>query len=64
MGIKGLIVLTSTIALVGCATPNISANATGSGINAQVQLCFDDSSLGKSIDKYTGGLLSNLMGCP
>ena len=59
-----LIVLFSTIALLGCATPNITANATGSGINADVQFCFDDSSLGKNLDKYTGGLFSALMGCP
>lgn len=64
MRIKELIVLFSTIALLGCATPNIAANATGSGVRADVQFCFDDSSIGKSADKYTGGLLSALMGCP
>lgn len=53
------------IAITGlsCATPGIEANATGSGIRADVQFCFDDSSLGKAFDKYTGGLLSALMGC-
>jgi len=64
MRIKGLIVLFSTIALMGCATPKINAGATGAGVRADVQFCFDDSSLGKSMDKYTGGLLSALMGCP
>jgi len=64
MRIKGLIVLLSTIALVGCQTPNIEAGVTGSGVRADVQFCFDDSDLGKGIDKYTGGLLSSLMGCP
>jgi hypothetical protein len=59
-----IVVLLSTIALMGCATPNIEAGVTGSGVRADVQLCFDDSSLGKNIDKYTGGLLSALMGCP
>lgn len=65
MRTKELIVLFSTIALLGgCATPNIKAGATGSGINADVQFCFDDSKLGKGFDKWTGGLLSTLMGCP
>lgn len=58
-----MVVLLSTIALLGCQTPNIEANATGSGINADVQFCFDDSKLGKGFDKWTGGLLSALMGC-
>lgn len=52
------------IAALGCATPKVDANATGSGVRADVQLCFDDSSLGKNFDKYTGGLLNKLMGCP
>ena len=64
MRIKELIVLLSTIALLGCQTPTVKAGATGSGVRADVQFCFDDSSLGKSFDKWTGGLLSDLMGCP
>lgn len=51
------------IAALGCATPNFEAGATSSGIDAHVQFCFDDSDLGKKLDKYTGGLLSALMGC-
>lgn len=58
------LVLLIAIAGLGCATPNIEANATGSGIRADVQFCFDDSDLGKKADKYTGGLFSALMGCP
>ena len=60
---KQLIVLFVLVAALGCATPNINAGVTGSGVDAQVQFCFDDSDLGKNFDKYTGGLLSNLMGC-
>lgn len=58
-----ILICVIAISVLGCQTPVIKANATGSGVTTEVQLCFDDSSLGKAFDKYTGGLLSALMGC-
>ena len=64
MRIKGLIVLLSTIALVGCQTPGIKTESTGAGIQVEVQACFKADGIGEKINRYTGGFLNDLMGCP
>jgi len=58
-----ILILTIAIAVLGCVTPVIDAKVTGAGVATEVQFCFDDSDLGKKMDKYTGGLLNRLMGC-
>lgn len=64
MRLKGLVVLLSTIALMGCATPGVKTESTGAGIKVEVQACFKDSGIGEKINRYTGGFLNDLMGCP
>lgn len=59
-----ILICAMAIIVLGCATPNVSGNVTGAGVQTEVQFCFDDSDLGKAFDKYTGGLLNRLMGCP
>ena len=59
-----MVVLISTIALMGCVTPAVNTEATGAGIQVEVQACFKDSGVGEKINRYTGGLLNALMGCP
>jgi hypothetical protein len=59
-----ILIFTIAIVSLGCATPNISAKVTDGGIDTQAQFCWSDSDLGKNMDKYTGGLLTTLMGCP